>query len=129
MFVPSFVTKKEKKLIVVLYVFDRGLISRLGLTYQALKKLLSHKWMNHWFLLGEISKSDEMIPVLSGYTPLSLWGASLHPTGSKRWTDVGGLRHVKEALTESLLWPGKVINSKTRFFSGKSITGGPSKSW
>ena len=46
---------------------------------------------------------------MADFTPLSLLGASLHPSGKRGWEDVGGLKHVKEALVESLLWPGKVF--------------------
>ena len=59
--------------------------------------------------LGEIRSSDDVRSVLADFTPLSLWGASLHPAGKRGWSDVGGLRTVKEALVESLLWPGKVF--------------------
>ena len=61
--------------------------------------------------LGEIRSSDDVRSVLADFTPLSLWGASLHPAGKRGWSDVGGLRTVKEALVESLLWPGKVTRS------------------
>ena len=45
---------------------------------------------------------------LEGFVPVSLRGLPLHSAGSVDFSHVGGLQEVKEALTETLLWPSKV---------------------
>jgi len=45
---------------------------------------------------------------LSGFTPASIRSVALHEAGDLTWDDVGGLTHVKNTLTETLLWPSKV---------------------
>jgi len=78
------------------------------------------RWPKMVFLMvavsGEIIRAEDLKRVLADFTPLSLWGASLHPSGSRTWSDVGGLRRVKEDLVQSLLWPGKVKHIKVTLF-------------
>jgi len=45
---------------------------------------------------------------LEGFVPLSLRGLPLHTSGSVDFSHVGGLKAVKEMLTETLQWPIKV---------------------
>lgn len=49
--------------------------------------------------------------LVKSYRPLSLWNMKLDPpgTGTKRsWDDVGGMERVKQVITETIIWPGKV---------------------
>ena len=49
--------------------------------------------------------------LVKSYRPLSLWNMRLDPpgTGTKRsWDDVGGMEGVKQTITETIIWPGKV---------------------
>ena len=51
---------------------------------------------------------DDFNEALTDYTPASLRNVPLHQAGDVGWDDIGGLKPVKEALIETLLWPSKV---------------------
>ena len=45
---------------------------------------------------------------LRGFSPASLRNVQLHKAGDGSWKDVGGLKHVRQTLVETLQWPAKV---------------------
>ena len=64
----------------------------------------------------ELSLTDsDFDEALTDYTPASLRNVPLHQAGDVGWDDIGGLKSVKEALIETLLWPSKVCCQNTRF--------------
>ena len=46
---------------------------------------------------------------LEGFVPLSLRGLPLHTAGTINFSCIGGLEEAKQTLTETLLWPSKVL--------------------
>lgn len=50
----------------------------------------------------------DFFAALEGFVPVSLRGLPLHSAGSVDFSHIGGLKSVKETLTETLSWPSKV---------------------
>lgn len=51
----------------------------------------------------------DFLEAMKGFVPVSLRGLPLHPPGEIDFSHVGGMERVKEMLTETILWPSKVI--------------------
>ena len=63
----------------------------------------------HTFSLSSMKlELQDFVAALVGFVPVSLRGLPLHSAGSVDFSHIGGLQEVKEALTETLLWPSKV---------------------
>ena len=52
----------------------------------------------------------DFFAALEGFVPVSLRGLPLHSAGSIDFSHIGGLKNIKETLTETLSWPSKVVN-------------------
>ena len=52
---------------------------------------------------------DDFITALESYLPAALKGLSLHSRGRINFKSVGGLTEAKKTLTETMLWPSKVM--------------------
>ena len=77
----------------VIYVGDQPSLS-FRKTYSLSRMTLSEK---------------DFFAALEGFVPVSLRGLPLHSAGSVDFSHIGGLRNVKETLTETLSWPSKVL--------------------
>lgn len=53
----------------------------------------------------------DFFAALEGFIPVSLRGLPLHSAGSVDFSHIGGLKNIKETLTETLSWPSKVVAS------------------
>lgn len=66
---------------------------------------------------------------IKGYVPTSLRGVKLQKTSNVKWSDIGGLKEVKEILIETLEWPTKYSpifeNCPIRLRSGILLYGYP----
>lgn len=75
------------------------------------------------FQLGNFQRA------ISGYTPTSLRGFKLQKSSNVKWTDIGGLKEVKDVLIETLEWPTKYSpifeNCPIRLRSGILLYGYP----
>ena len=61
--------------------------------------------------------SDELVlceadfnVAVTGFVPASLKNITLHKPGDVSWQQIGGLKHVKQTLIETLQWPAKVCD-------------------
>lgn len=64
------------------------------------------------YSLSHMTLSErDFFAALEGFIPVSLRGLPLHSAGSVDFSHIGGLKNIKETLTETLSWPSKVVAS------------------